>query len=78
MFYGALFEYTNMSLESALGSADAVLRSLALLDARLGKRRLKTIRLPEDAPALERACLHVRLEAEGIAPQAQRGEEVRP
>src|SRR5262245_45175506 len=76
MFCGALFEYTNMSLESALNSSDAVLRSLALLDARLGKRRLKTIRLSEGAPVLEQACLRVRLEAEGMAAQ-NNGEEFR-
>jgi len=77
MFCGALFEYTNMSLESALGSSDAVLRSLAILDARLGKRRLQTIRLSEEAPDLERACLRVRLQAEGITAQTQR-EKLRP
>lgn len=71
MFCGALFDYTNMSRESALGSSDAVLRSLALLDARLGKRRLKCIRLSEGAPELEQACLRVRLEGEGIAVQTK-------
>jgi hypothetical protein len=66
MFCAALFDFTNMSVEAALGSSDAVLRSLAILDTRLGKRRLVDIKLSEDAPNLEKACLLARLEAESI------------
>ena len=69
MFCGALFRYTSMSVESALASPDAVLRSLAILDKRLGKRRLARIQVPEDAPDLEWTCLRARLEAEGSKAQ---------
>ena len=69
MFCGTLFSYTNMSIDSALASPDAVLRSLAVLDKRLGKRRLAGIRLSNSAPELEQACLRARLAAEGIAAQ---------
>jgi hypothetical protein len=69
MFYGSLSAYLNMSVEAALASSDAVLRSLAILDRRLGRRRLAGIRLSGEASELEVGCLRARLDAEGLEAQ---------
>src|SRR5262245_18298566 len=40
-FCGTLLKYTSTSIDAALASNDGVLRSLAFLDRRMGKRRLR-------------------------------------
>jgi hypothetical protein len=66
-FYAAIREFLQMSIADALGSPDALHRSLAYLDARLGKRRLGQLASVRPATDMEVACLRTRLEAEGIA-----------
>jgi hypothetical protein len=69
MFYESVFDFTNMSLEDALQSNDAVQRALAYLDRRLGKRRLTELANVARKTELERKCLATRLRAEGMEPQ---------
>jgi hypothetical protein len=69
MFYKSVFDFTNMSLEDALGSDDAVQRTLAYVDRRLGKRRLAELAHEAPKTDLERKCLETRLRAEGMEPE---------
>jgi len=66
-FHQAVWDLTQVSIDDALASPSAVLRALAYMDARTGKRRL--VKLAERAPrsSVERQCLKARLEAESIA-----------
>lgn len=48
-FMSACWEYINMSIEEAIESVNPIIRSFAVLDKRLGKRRLKLI---------EKNCMH--------------------
>lgn len=66
-FHSAVWDFTQMSIADALASDDAVIRSLAYLDARTGKRRLLRLASVEPGSQLERACLGARLCAEGIS-----------
>ncbi len=61
-------DWFDLSLEKSLASPNPLVRALALLDRRLGKRRLKTLRLPDNASELEQKFLGIRLKAEGIVP----------
>jgi hypothetical protein len=56
----------SMSLAAALESESPLVRALAMLDRRLGKRRLRELRLSDDEHALVRALYALRCEAEGI------------
>ncbi len=42
-FYEALYFYLNASLEDAMDSQDPIVRGLAMLDRKLGKRRLRAL-----------------------------------
>ena len=68
MFMEALFQFTRMSIDAALESSDAVLRTLAVLDPRTGKRRLMELAQREPPTDLERQCLLLRLRAAGFEP----------
>lgn len=71
MVYRSLREYLSLSIDYALASPDALIRSLALLDHRTGKARLrKLITSPPDNP-MERYCLEFRCDVEGIGQQKQ-------
>jgi hypothetical protein len=48
-FYDSLDEYCNNSIDSSLSSGNVLIRCLAMLDSRLGKRRLKTLDLSEES-----------------------------
>ena len=48
-FYDSLDEYCNNSIDSSLTSDNLLIRCLAMLDARLGKRRLRTLDLTEES-----------------------------
>lgn len=39
-FYNAFYEFDNQSIEKSLSSEDMIVRIFALLDRRVGKRRL--------------------------------------
>jgi hypothetical protein len=58
--------YLSLSAEAALASASPLLRALAMLDARVGKRRLRALAQPPDAHPLVRSMHALRCEAEGI------------
>ena len=62
----ALYEYLSLSIDDALASDNAVIRALAMTDRRLGKRRLRTLRVDDsEYPFIQR--LHrLRCEAEGV------------
>ena len=66
-FYRAFEEYDNQSIELSLESADPLVRVFALLDRRLGKRRLIAMREKmQNELDWVRLFYNVRLEAEGI------------
>ncbi|MED4531602.1 hypothetical protein ABET51_15955 [Metabacillus fastidiosus] len=41
--YDALVQYPNFSIEEALSSENVIVQALAMIDKRLGKRRLKQL-----------------------------------
>jgi hypothetical protein len=65
-FVDALREYLSLPIEKALDSPDVVIRSLAILDSRTGKRRLRAICERGIDHTLERQCLALRCEADGV------------
>ena len=66
-FYKAFHEYHNQSIENSLVSSDPVVRLFAILDKRVGKRRLQKL-LPEveKQPEWLRLFFNLRLREEGI------------
>ena len=48
-FYDSLDEYCNNSIDSSLSSDNVLIKCLAMLDSRLGKRRLKILDLSEES-----------------------------
>ena len=66
-FYAAFAEFDNQSIEMSLNSEDLIVRIFAVLDRRLGKRRLL---LMKDTIAKEpdtfREFYAIRMEAEGL------------
>ena len=66
-FYEALYSYLNTSIEDAISSDHPIVRGLAMLDRRLGKRRLSALRLPVGEHPFVHLLLAVRCEAEGIS-----------
>lgn len=48
-FYDSLDEYCNNSIESSLTSENLLIRCLAMLDSRLGKRRLRKLDLSNES-----------------------------
>lgn len=64
-FNRALFEFLNLSIDDAIASDDPIIRALATLDRRFGKRRLKTFDDSEQPP-LVRTLYWFRCKAEGI------------
>ena len=67
-FYNAFYDYHNNSIEKSLASPDATVRLFAILDRRVGKRRLhKILAEVENQPEWLQVFFKLRLEAEGIA-----------
>ncbi|MCL2055331.1 MAG: hypothetical protein FWG90_13000 [Oscillospiraceae bacterium] len=66
-FYNSFYEYINNSIDKSLSSSDYVVRLFAILDKRVGKRRLERI-LPEvkNQPEWLQVFFKLRLEADGI------------
>lgn len=58
--------YLSMSLDAALGAESPLVRALAMLDRRLGKRRLRLLRFPDSEIKMVRALHALRCEAESI------------
>ena len=66
-FYRAFEEFTTQSIEDSLNSENAIVRMFAVLDRRVGKRRLVKLaeRFSEEPEWLQRFYI-IRFEAEGI------------
>ena len=67
-FTDACFEYLNLNIDAALESENPIIRSFAMLDRRLGKRRLKLLRDQDssDLHPLVFRMLNFRLQCEKI------------
>lgn len=65
-FYITLEDYNNLSIKQALDSKSVLIQALAMLDKRLGKRRLRSLQLVPDAHPMVRYFYTFRLKAEGI------------
>ena len=68
MFYYAFREYDTQSIEQSLESKNALVRVLAILDRRVGKRRLASIKERgfDGEPEWVQFFYRLRLEAEGL------------
>jgi hypothetical protein len=64
--FEACFEYDALESHACLASDNALIRSLAVLNARVGKRRLKALAEADDLHPLTRALLEFRLQCEGL------------
>lgn len=66
-FYGAFQEFDNQSIEESLQSKDLLVRIFAVLDRRVGKRRLLKMRdTIQDEPMNFQTFYAIRMEAEGL------------
>ncbi|MCL2842383.1 MAG: hypothetical protein FWE28_02805 [Oscillospiraceae bacterium] len=66
-FYNAFYAYHNNSIDKSIASPDAMVRLFAVLDKRVGKRRLeKLMSEVEKQPEWLQVFYKLRLEAEGI------------
>ena len=66
-FYAAFQEFDNQSVEASLASENPIVRIFALLDRRLGKRRLAALKeTMEQELDWVRPFYFLRMEAEGV------------
>lgn len=66
-FYEAFYEFDNQSIEKSLSSENAIVRVFALLDRRIGKRRLRSIQENiHNEGEVFRTFFNIRATAEGI------------
>jgi hypothetical protein len=65
-FCDTLEEYCNLSFVQALDSQNVLIQTLAMLDKRMGKRRLRTLHLDSNTHPMVRYFYEFRLKAEGI------------
>ena len=67
-FYNAFSEFDNLSIEKSLESDDLLVRIFAVLDKRVGKRRLEKLNEnTDDKDEIFRRFLHIRMKAEGMS-----------
>ena len=66
LFGKSLFDYLSMSVDDAIESRNFLIRAVAVLDRRIGKRRLEAMSLRTDEHELVRLFYKLRLEAEGL------------
>ena len=67
-FYRAFYDYHNSSIDKSLESSDPVVRLFAIIDKRVGKRRLdKLLFEVEKQPAWLQVFYKLQLEADGIS-----------
>jgi hypothetical protein len=64
-FYYAVEEYLNLSINEAIASTNPIIRALSILDRRLGKRRLISIR--DDHPLVNKLLI-IRILVEYLEP----------
>jgi hypothetical protein len=65
-FYALLHDYLRTSVTESLRSDNPITRALAVIDARVGKRRLRQLAAHLDEHPLVRMFLALRCKAEGI------------
>lgn len=66
-FYEAFEEFDNQSIEKSLASENLLIKIFALLDRRVGKRRLEKMKAEvETEPSVIQMFYTIRVEAEGI------------
>jgi hypothetical protein len=70
-FYSSLYEYLNLPIESALSSPNVLIRALALIDRRLGRRRFEALSLAPGEHDLVRLFYSLRTDAEGWEPSGR-------
>ena len=65
-YLNAVYAYPSVAFDDALSSPDPIIRALAMLDRRLGKRRLVSLALDADEQAFVRRLMEVRRAADGL------------
>jgi len=65
-FDDAIDRYLTLSIDEALNDADPIIRAIAMLDRRLGKRRLKEIVVDDQTHFLVKQLYTRRCEAESL------------
>ena len=65
-FRNSLKEYLHLSIDDALRSEDIIIRALALVDRRVGKRKLRKIKILEGEHQIIKFMFNLRCQAEGI------------
>lgn len=65
-YHRLLWDSLSLSVEDSLASRDYLIRAFAMLDRRVGKRRLRTLQLGDDEHPLVRQFYDLRCKAEGI------------
>lgn len=74
-FYEAFYIYHNSSIDDSLASPDPVVRLFAILDKRIGRRRLQKILSEiEQQPEWLQVFYRLRLETDGIIENVGKGE----
>jgi DNA-binding transcriptional ArsR family regulator len=68
--------YLGVSIDDALQSSSPLTRALAVIDRRVGKRRLASLAANQIEHPLVRQLLRVRLDAEGLAPATAAQSEI--
>jgi hypothetical protein len=70
-FYRALNDSLNLSVEDALASPNGLIRAFAIVDKRLGKRRLAQVVIGRDEHPLVRRLYEIRRLVEDESPSEQ-------
>lgn len=74
-FLNSCWDYININIDDAVSSENPIIKSLAMLDKRLGKRRLKLIDKKNLHP-LVLTLLNLRLESENIESKKDSTEKI--
>lgn len=69
-FLVAIDEWTNTSIDAGLASENDLVRSFAMIDRRLGKRRLRQVVLSPQEPPIVHMLYELRCSAEGMRVEA--------
>lgn len=68
IFYDSFNEFDNQSIEKSLNSENAIVRMLALLDRRVGKRKLVSIKNKiENEPEWIKCFYRIRMSSENLS-----------
>jgi hypothetical protein len=62
-FYKSIEEYINLSFDEAIESENKIIRSISLIDRRLGKRRLEQINIKENDIQLYKILYSLRMDS---------------